>query len=90
MTCRGYRLYLDGRILAYAGDTEATPPLDDLVKDADVAITEATGPGPVPVHTSWEDAQALARRHPRTRFVFNHVYAGSLPGAAEDLSILNL
>jgi ribonuclease BN (tRNA processing enzyme) len=90
MACRGYRLHLDGRILAYAGDTEPTPPLDELVKDADVAITEATGPGQVPVHTSWEEAQALARRHPNTRFVFNHVYAGSLPGAAEDLSTLNL
>jgi ribonuclease BN (tRNA processing enzyme) len=90
MDCRGYRLHLDGRVLAYAGDTTATPPLDDLVRGASVAITEATGPGPVPAHTSWEEALALADRHPGTRFVFNHVYAGTLPGAVDDLAVLDL
>jgi len=88
--CRGYRLHLDGRVLAYAGDTRATPPLDDLVNGADIAITEATGPGEVEVHTSWEDAQALAARHPKTRFLFNHVFAGTTPGAVEDLTTLDV
>ena len=88
--CRGYRLHLDGRVLVYAGDTRATPPLDDLVNGADVAITEATGPGEVEVHTSWEEAHALAARHPKTRFLFNHVFAGSTPGAVEDLTTLNV
>ncbi|HEV2030031.1 MAG TPA: ribonuclease Z, partial [Candidatus Dormibacteraeota bacterium] len=41
----GYRIWVDGRILAYSGDTEPTAPLDELVKGADVAIVEATGPG---------------------------------------------
>ena len=94
MDCRGYRLHLDGRVLAYAGDTTAGPPLDDLVRGAAVAITEATAPGPTPGHTSWDEARALAARHPGTRFLFNHVFAGdpsgTLPGAAEDLAVLDV
>jgi ribonuclease Z len=88
--CRGYRLHLDGRILAYAGDTTATPPLDELVRAAAVAITEATGPEASTVHTSWDEARALAARHPGTRFVFNHVFSGTTPGAAEDLAVLDV
>ena len=87
--CRGYRLHMDGRILAYAGDTTATPPLDELVRGASVAITEATGPDGGGVHTSWDQAQALAARHPGTRFLFNHVYSGTTPGAAEDLAVVD-
>lgn len=88
MDCRGYRLHVDGKVLAYAGDTIATPPLDELVRGADVAITEATSPGADGVHTSWEEAQALARRHPTTRFLFNHIYAGTTPGAVQDLQVI--
>jgi ribonuclease Z len=88
--CRGYRLQVGGRVLAYAGDSIASPPLDDLVRGAAVAITEATGPGTVPGHTSWEEARALAARHPDTRFLFNHVFAGATPGAVDDLAILEV
>jgi ribonuclease BN (tRNA processing enzyme) len=87
--CRGYRLEIGGRVLAYAGDTMATDPLDKLVGGADVAITEATGPGQVPDHTSWEQAADLAKRHPGTRFVFNHVYQGDVEGAAHDLEVID-
>jgi ribonuclease BN (tRNA processing enzyme) len=90
MDCRGYRLHLGGRILAYAGDTIVSPPLDALVRGADVAITEATGPDPGPVHTSWDEAGALAARHPGTRFLFNHLYEGSVPGAVGDLDVLDI
>jgi ribonuclease BN (tRNA processing enzyme) len=90
MDCRGYRLHLDGRVLAYAGDTIASPPLDELVRGADIAITEATGPADTPVHTTWEQAEALAERHPHTRFIFNHLFAGSLPRAAADVSVVDL
>ena len=90
LDCRGYRLHLDKRVLAYAGDTTATPPLDELVRDADVAITEATGPGSIDVHTSWEEAQALAARHPGTRFLFNHLFAGTTPGAVADLTTIDI
>jgi ribonuclease Z len=81
----GYRLTMpDGRVLSYTGDSEMTEPLERLVEGADIAITEATGPGHPVSHTGWEEAQALAERHPRTRFFFNHLYAGALPGAVSD------
>jgi ribonuclease BN (tRNA processing enzyme) len=85
---RGYRLHLDGRVLAYAGDTEATAELDQLVEGADIAITEATGPSESAVHTSWEQARAVAARHPKTRFLFNHVFTGKTENAVEDLDVV--
>ncbi|MFI5282755.1 MAG: MBL fold metallo-hydrolase [Candidatus Dormibacterales bacterium] len=86
----GYRLHIDGKVLAYSGDTEATPPLDKLLKGADVAIVEATGPGDVFSHMSWEAAAALKKRYPTTRFFFNHVYAGTVPGAVRDLQVIEV
>jgi ribonuclease BN (tRNA processing enzyme) len=90
MGCTGYRLHLGGRILAYAGDSEMTPPLERLVAGADVVITEATGPGKPVSHTGWEEAEALAARHPGARFLFNHVFIGTLPGAVSDLEIVDV
>ncbi|HEX6488917.1 MAG TPA: ribonuclease Z [Candidatus Dormibacteraeota bacterium] len=89
-TVTGYRLQLGELLLAYSGDTEATPALDALVDGADAAIVEATGPGEPFSHTSWEQAQELAQRHPKTRFFFNHVYAGSLDGAVADFEVVTL
>ncbi|MDQ6771725.1 MAG: ribonuclease Z [Candidatus Dormibacteraeota bacterium] len=89
MNCRGYRLRVEGRVLAYAGDTIASPPLDELVRGADVAITEATSPSASAVHTAWAEAQALAARHPGTHFVFNHVFQGTLADAASDLTVVD-
>lgn len=87
----GYRVRMpDGRLLAYAGDTQATPPLERLVAGADVVVTEATGAGEVYSHTSWEEAAALRARHPGTRFLFNHVYAGSVEGAVSDLQVVTV
>jgi hypothetical protein len=67
-----------------------TPPLERLVAGADLVITEATAPGRPHSHTSWEDARALAARHPATRFFFNHVYAGDLAGAVRDLEVVDV
>jgi ribonuclease BN (tRNA processing enzyme) len=86
----GYRIRVDDRILAYSGDTEATAPLDDLVNGADVAIVEATGPGDVFSHMSWEAAVELKARHPKTRFLFNHLYSGTLDGAVEDFQVVDV
>lgn len=86
----GYRIWIDGRVLAYSGDTEATAPLDKLVDGADLAIVEATGPGDVFSHMSWESAKALKKRHPKTRFMFNHVYAGTVAGAVRDLQVIEV
>jgi len=86
----GYRIQFGKKVLAYSGDTEPTPPLDRLVDGADVAIIEATGPGDVFSHMSWEAASALQKRHPRTRFVFNHVYSGTVRGAAKDFQVVEI
>jgi ribonuclease BN (tRNA processing enzyme) len=86
----GYRIHIDGKLLAYSGDTEPTAPLDKLVKGADAAIVEATGPGAVATHMSWEAAKELKKRHPKTRFFFNHVYAGTVAGAVKDLQVVRV
>ncbi len=86
----GYRIHICERVLAYSGDTEPTSPLDKLVDGADVAIVEATGPGDVFSHMSWEAAQDLKKRHPKTRFVFNHLYSGTVKGAANDLQVIEV
>ena len=86
----GYRIRIDDRILAYSGDTEATGPLDELVDGADVAIVEATGPGDVFSHMSWEAAADLKGRHPKTRFLFNHLYSGTVDGAVSDLQVVEV
>ncbi len=88
--CNGYRIKFGDRLLAYSGDTEPTAPLDALVDGADVAIVEATGPGDVFSHMSWEAAASLKKRHPKTRFLFNHLYAGTVTGAAKDLQVLEV
>jgi len=88
--CNGYRIHVNGKVIAYSGDTEPTAPLDKLVDGADVAIVEATGPGDVFSHMSWEAAASLKKRHPKTRFLFNHVYSGTVPGAVKDLQVLEV
>ena len=90
LTVTGYRLQLGDRLLAYSGDTEATPALDRLVEGADFAVVEATGPGKPMAHTGWEEAAELAHRHPGTRFFFNHVYEGNPPGAVSDLQVVTV
>jgi ribonuclease BN (tRNA processing enzyme) len=90
MGSNGYRIHIDGKVVAYSGDTEPTAPLDKLVEGADVAIVEATGPGDVFSHMSWENAARLRKRHPDTRFLFNHVYSGTTTGAVKDLQVIEV
>jgi ribonuclease Z len=90
MGSNGYRLHVNGKVVAYSGDTEPTAPLDKLVNGADVAIVEATGPGDIFSHMSWEAAAGLRKRHPGTRFLFNHVYSGTVTGAVKDLQVIEV
>ena len=87
---RVYRIHIGGKVVAYSGDTEPTAPLDKLVDGADVAIVEATGPGDIFSHMSWENAAKLRKRHPETRFFFNHVYSGTTAGAVKDLQVIEV
>jgi ribonuclease BN (tRNA processing enzyme) len=86
----GYRLRIGDRLLAYAGDSQATPPLDRLVDGADVAIVEATSPAETEVHTSWPEAAALMERHPGTTFFLNHLFSGEVERAAGDLQVVEV
>ena len=88
--CNGYRIHINGRVIAYSGDTEPTAPLHALVEGADVAIVEATGPGDVFSHMSWEAAADLKKRYPKTRFMFNHLYSGTVDGAVDDLQVIEV
>ncbi|TMD08453.1 MAG: ribonuclease Z [Chloroflexi bacterium] len=88
--CTGYRLWIDGRLLAYSGDTEPTPELEQLVEGAEIAIIEATGPGDQFSHMPWDAALALRDRHPKTRYFFNHIYEGTLENATEDLTVVEV
>jgi ribonuclease BN (tRNA processing enzyme) len=90
MGSNGYRIHIDGKVVAYSGDTEPTAPLEKLVDGADVAIVEATGPGDVFSHMSWENAARLRKRHPDTRFLFNHLYSGTTTGAVKDLQVIEV
>jgi ribonuclease BN (tRNA processing enzyme) len=86
----GYRIHVNGKVIAYSGDTEPTAPLDRLVDGADVAIVEATGPGDVFSHMSWEAAAKLRKRHGGTRFLFNHVYSGKTAGTVKDFQVIEV
>lgn len=88
--CTGYRLRLGGRLLAYSGDSIDHPPLDRLVEGAEIAIVEATSPGEPYSHLGWEQALALRDRHPETRFLFVHVFEGTLDGAVSDLEVVDV
>jgi ribonuclease BN (tRNA processing enzyme) len=90
MGSNGYRIHVNGKVVAYSGDTEPTAPLDRLVDGADVAIVEATGPGDIFSHMSWEAAAGLRKRHPGTRFLFNHIYSGTVTGAVKDLQVIEV
>jgi ribonuclease BN (tRNA processing enzyme) len=90
MGSHGYRIHVKGRVVAYSGDTEPTAPLDRLVEGADVAIVEATGPGDVFSHMSWDAAARLRKRHAGTRFLFNHVYSGKTTGAVKDFQVIEV
>ena len=74
--------------LSTGADVATTPLRGDA--RADVAIIEATGPGDVFSHMSWAAAAALKKRHPGTRFLFNHLYSGTVRGAAKDLQVVEV
>jgi ribonuclease BN (tRNA processing enzyme) len=84
------RVEYGGKVIAYSGDTEPTAPLEKLVDGADVAIVEATGPGDIFSHMSWEAAARLRKSHPHTRFFFNHLYSGTVNGAVKDLQVVEV
>jgi hypothetical protein len=87
-----------GQALVYSCDTSPCPAVEELARNADVLIHEATTPGPFPSHTSPRQAGEVARRANVRRLVLVHfsprwtlpeadalaeVRAGGFAGAAE-------
>ncbi|MGH3505707.1 MAG: MBL fold metallo-hydrolase [Nocardioidaceae bacterium] len=83
----GVRLEADGLVLAYTGDTGPSPVLEDLGRDADLYIVEATDryqqpgappapPGPA-LHLDSIGAGAVALRAGARRLMLTHFWPGN-------------
>jgi len=79
---RALRIGLDGAVLAFSGDTEWTPVLPDVARDADLFLCECAGyDAPTPVHL---DVETLRRRRSALdcrRLVLTHMGEGVLANA---------
>jgi ribonuclease BN (tRNA processing enzyme) len=87
----GYRVEIDGRTVAYTGDSAMCPPLMELADGADVLVaecscwTETCGA----IHLTPSDILALRGRiEAETKFVLTHIGAGEAPQAIADAGIL--
>ncbi|RZQ59330.1 MBL fold metallo-hydrolase [Amycolatopsis suaedae] len=73
----GLRIEHGGSILAYSGDTGPCATLDDLARDADVLLCEASwtdaADRPADVHLSGVQAGELARRAGAKRLLLTHI-----------------
>ena len=85
----GYRVEIDGRTLAYSGDTIMCPPLVPLAQGADVFVVECScwgeqcGP-----HLSPRDIMALRGKiDEKTKFILTHIGPGEAPKQLTDAGI---
>ena len=81
--CYGLRVELDGRVLAFSGDTEWTDALADLSAGADLFLCECTGYGSAPPHHL--DYVTLDAHRPALtcrRLLLTHMAADMLARAA--------
>ena len=82
--CLGLRIEVEGRVIAFSGDTEWTDALIPLGRDADLMICEAyTRDKPVKLHLALSQLEArLAEIHPK-RLVLTHLGEDMLARRAE-------
>jgi ribonuclease BN (tRNA processing enzyme) len=73
----GLRVSADGVTIAYTGDTGPTPALEDLARDADLFLAEASfrsvDTNPPDLHLTGADGGRVARRAGVRRLVLTHV-----------------
>lgn len=73
----GLRVRADGRTIAYTGDTGPTPALDDLARDVDLFLAEASfrsgDDNPPDLHLTGADCGSAAARANAKRLVLTHV-----------------
>ncbi len=84
LTCVGYRLEAEGRILAVSGDTELCPGLVELAAGADVLLAEAGTPddAPRPGHVTPSALGVMAAANSVQRIILTHF---AIPAQAEAL-----
>jgi ribonuclease BN (tRNA processing enzyme) len=70
----GYRIAIDGKVLAYSGDTEWTDSLIELGRDADLFVSEAYSyDKPVPMHLAYRQlVEKLPLIRPK-RLIITHM-----------------
>jgi ribonuclease BN (tRNA processing enzyme) len=73
-SCHGYRIAIDGKVLAYSGDTEWTDSLIELGRDADLFVSEAyVYDKPVPMHLAYRQlVEKLPLIRPK-RLIITHM-----------------
>ena len=82
----GFRIEADGQALAYTGDTGPTHAVEDLAREADVFLSEATWQDRddlLPFHLSARQAAIHAREAGVGRLVLTHIW----PSLDHDVSI---
>jgi len=69
-----YRVEAQGRSLVYSGDTDLSPSLVELAKEADLLVLEAANPFKVEGHLTPAEAGRLARQAGARRLLLTHFY----------------
>jgi ribonuclease BN (tRNA processing enzyme) len=69
-----YRVEAEGRSLVYSGDTDDSPALVELARDADLLVLEASNPFKVEGHLTPAEAGRLARQAGAERLLLTHFY----------------
>jgi|BEDMetMinimDraft_2_1075160.scaffolds.fasta_scaffold03660_3 ribonuclease BN (tRNA processing enzyme) len=78
----GYKIYVDGKVIAYSGDTSYCDAIDELLDGAHIAILEYTDRDRH-VHLNRDDILQIMAKHPNVNLYLNHVSDGvrALEGA---------
>ena len=81
LDCFGYRVDLDGRIVAYTGDTIMCDGVRELARGADVLVIDCScWGGPCEHHMSLEEVRRFRKEVPlTTTFVLTHLDVGEPP-----------
>ena len=75
----GFRVHIDGGVVAYTGDTAPGRHIAELARGADVLIVECGGPWPG-IHCDWSDLFALRAELPlSTHVLVTHYDPASVP-----------
>jgi ribonuclease BN (tRNA processing enzyme) len=73
----GFRMNVDGAVFAYTGDTGPTHHVEEIARDADLLLTEATWQDRddlLPFHLSSRQAAIHARHAGTARLVLTHIW----------------